>query len=98
MAKSEVKAVKALFSVTCGVIPEISATEHTRQWVYTSDDYDADQALPPMPEGHQLDLNGPLDQPHMSQFSRMLIESQRYAGGLIHPSHLNWVKHEWIWL
>ncbi len=71
--------------------------EHGKIWAYTIEDYEADLALPAMPEGHMIDMNGPLDQPHMSRFTRIHIEAMRHYSGLVHPSHLNWAELTWIW-
>lgn len=90
-------ALKAAFEVRCGVIPGQPMPEHTRRFFYTSEDYEADAKLPPMPEGHVIDLNGPLDQPHMSTFTRRHIEAMRYYSSLVHPSFVNWADLTWIW-
>lgn len=90
--------MKAQFVVTAGIIPGQPMAEHTKVWQYTDVDFAADGALPPMPEGYELDLCGRLDQPHMSRFTRMLIEMQRYQSSVISPAHLNWAKAEWMWM
>lgn len=72
--------------------------EFTRTWHYTSDDYEADQALPPMPEGHHLDPCGRIDQPHMSRFTRMLFAARQYEMELTDPRRVNWVRCEFVWL
>ncbi len=53
--------------------------------------------LPPMPEGHVIDMNGPLDQPHMSIYTRRHIEAMRYYSGLVHLAFLNSAELTWIW-
>ena len=91
-------ALKARFTVQAGVIPGQAMEEYTKSWLYTSVDWEADAALPAMPEGYELDRSGPLDQPHMSRFTRMMFEMERYAGTLIHPARCNWVRTEWLWI
>jgi hypothetical protein len=74
---------KAFFVVTAGVIPGIDMSEHTKQWGYTSEDFEADR-------------NTPADQPTI--FSSRLKEAHDYAMGLSNPAYLNWVKVEWLWV
>lgn len=88
---------KAAFEVRAGIIPGQAMPEHTRVFLYSSSEFEADAKLPPMPERHVIDLNGPLDQPHMSVFTRRHIEAMRYYSYLVSPSHLNWVELVWIW-
>jgi hypothetical protein len=88
---------KGAFEVRAGIIPGQPMPEHGKRWFYTSEDYEADSALPPMPEGHKIDMNGPLDQPHMSRFTRMHLEAMQYYSGLCHPAYLNWAEITWIW-
>jgi hypothetical protein len=88
---------KGAFRVRAGLIPGQPMPEYGKLWCYTSEDYEADSALPPLPEGHAIDMNGPLDQPHMSRFTRLHIEAMRYYSGLVSPAHLNWAELTWIW-
>lgn len=89
--------LRAAFEVRAGVVPGHPILDYTKRFFYTEADYEKDGALPPMPEGHKLDMNGPLDQPHMSIFTARLIEATQYMQGLIHPSRVNWVDMNWIW-
>ena len=88
--------LKAAFWVQAGVIIGHPLPEYNRSWPYTDVDFEADMALPPMPDGHKLDPNGPLDQPHMSRFTRMQFEAQRYYSSLINPLCLNWAELKWM--
>lgn len=98
MSSSHFIPLKAVFTVKAGIVPGQAMPQYTKQWAYTSEDYEADGKLPPMPEGHSIDMNGPLDQPHMSKFTRMHIEAMRYYSQMVHPYMLNWVTIEWMWL
>jgi hypothetical protein len=89
--------LKGAFAVHAGIIPGIGMAEFCKEFLYTSEDYEADQKLPPMPEGYKIDMNGPLDQPHMSRFTRLHMEAMRYYSGLVSPAHLNWAQISWIW-
>ena len=77
------QAAKALISVYAGVIPEVGMGEYTRNWGYTSEDY-------------QKDLDVPKDQP--TKFSKLLDEAHDYAKGLSNPAYVNWVRVDWIWV
>lgn len=77
------QAAKAFFTVTAGVIPNTAIPEHTRQWGYTSDEYEKDNQTP-------------FDQPTI--FSSRLEEVHRYAMSLSNPAYLNWVTVDWIWV
>jgi hypothetical protein len=76
-------AAKALFEVRAGVIPGEAMAEYTKQWGYTSDDYERDK-------------DTPRDQPTI--FSKRLEEVHVYAMGLSNPFYVNWVRVDWIWL
>jgi hypothetical protein len=76
-------AAKALFEVRAGVIPGESIPEYTKQWGYTSDDYEADKIVP---------------QEQPTVFSRRLQEAHDYAMGLSNPAYVNWVRVDWIWV
>ena len=91
------QAAKGAWRVQGGVIPNSPEPQFTREWIYTSADYEADRLLPPMPEGHRIDPCGPLDQPHMSRFTRLMLEAHRYQSGITSPLCLNWVRCEFIW-
>jgi hypothetical protein len=76
-------ALKAIFRVTAGVIPGTLIPEHTKQWNYTSEDYEKDCAAK-------------LDEPTI--FSTQLGEAHEYAKRLSNPAYLNWVKVDWVWI
>lgn len=89
--------LRAAFEVRAGLIPDQAMPEYTKQFFYTSEDREDDAKLPPMPEGHTIDMNGSLDQPHMSIFTRRHIEAMRYYSELVDPTRINWVSLTWIW-
>lgn len=74
---------KAFFTVTAGIIPGQVMPEYSRQWGYTSDDYEKDLATPE-------------DRPTI--FARRLAEAYAYAIEISSPRSLNWVRVEWMWL
>lgn len=76
-------AAKALIGVYAGVIPGTPMAEFTKNWGYTSEDYEADKLVPP-------------DQPTI--FSQRLDEAHKYAMGLSNPAYVNWVRVDWIWV
>ncbi len=76
-------AAKALFEVRAGVIPGQAMDEYTKQWGYTSADYEADQTVPQ-------------DQPTV--FSQRLQQAHDYAMGLSNPAYVNWVRVDWVWI
>ena len=77
------QAAKAIFSVYAGVIPGIGMDAFTKQWGYTSEDY-------------ELDMKTPEDQKTI--FSMRLQEAHDYAMGLSNPRYVNWVRVDWIWI
>jgi hypothetical protein len=76
-------AAKALIGVQAGVIPGQPMPEYTKNWSYTSEDY-------------ELDMKAALDQPTI--FSTRLKEAHDYAMGLSNPICVNWVRVDWIWV
>ncbi|HKX40908.1 MAG TPA: hypothetical protein VJO99_07105 [Burkholderiaceae bacterium] len=76
-------AAKAFCVVTAGLIPGEPMAEFSRQWGYTSVDYDADRQRP---EGTP------------SKFEQNCDEATKYARDLMDPSRLNWVKVEFVWV
>lgn len=76
-------AAKAFFVVTAGLLPEEPMPEHTRQWGYTSIDYEADRAA----AGFDSTL-----------FAKRRTEALDYARGLMDPRAVNWVRMEFVWL
>lgn len=66
----------AAFEVRAGIVPGHPLPEYTKHFWYTPADRESDEKLPPLPEGHIIDMNGPLDQPHMSMFTRRHMEKR----------------------
>lgn len=75
-------ALKAMWVVTAGVMPSYEEKEHSRSFLYTSDDYEADIKLP---------------QTETTKFRTMMDEAHDYARGITNPTYLNWVKVEFRW-
>ena len=73
---------KAAWEVRAGVIPELPDANLTRQWWYTSDDYEQDCKL---------------DSSQPTKFTRYRDEAAKYALELQDPRGLNWVSVTWIW-
>ena len=76
-------AAKAFWTVTAGIIPDEPMPEHTRQWGYTSVDYEHDRTVPE-------------DQPQRFAIER--DEPRASAASMMDPRGLNWVKLEWAWI
>jgi hypothetical protein len=77
------KACKALFQVSAGVLPGHPIEEYGKRWSYDSDEYEQDRETPQ-------------DQPTI--FSKRLEEVHNYAMGLSNPAHVNWVHVDWLWV
>jgi len=77
------KACKAIFQVTAGVIPKEPMAEYTKRWSYDTEDY-------------ERDTKTPKDQPTI--FSVRLREAHDYAMMLSNPAYVNWVRVDWIWV
>ena len=77
------KACKAIFEVTAGVIPGQVVAEYGKRWSYDSDEYERDSGTPQ-------------DQPTI--FSKRLDEVHEYAKGLANPALVNWVRVDWLWV
>lgn len=77
------RACKAIFQVTAGVIPREAMQEYTKRWNYDSDEYEQDR-------------RAPQDQPTI--FSKRLQEAHDYAMGLSNPAYTNWVRVDWLWV
>jgi len=77
------QAAKALFEVLAGVIPGVPDAQYSKQWGYTSEEYEQDRLTPQ-------------DQPTI--FSKRLQEAHDYAMGLSNPAYVNWVRVDWIWV
>lgn len=80
---------KAFFVVTAGLLPEEFDPQHTRQWSYTSLDYEADKAAIDAMANNGSDG---------TKFLQCRNEALAYARDLIDPSVVNWVRLEFVWL
>lgn len=76
-------AAKAFWTVTAGIIPDEPMPGHTRQWGYTSVDYEHDRTVP-------------ADQP--TRFATMRDEALAHANSLMDPRGMNWVRLDWCWV
>lgn len=77
-------AAKAFFVVTAGVLsPEQPVPEHTKQWGYTSQDFEADM---------RRDAN------EKTLFAIRRDEALAYARDVIDPGAINWVRLEFVWI
>lgn len=76
-------AAKAFFVVTAGVILDKPIPEHSRQWGYTSQHYEADKKR---------------EQHERTAFVIQRDEALAYARDIMDPTHLNWVKLEFVWV
>lgn len=74
---------KAFWTVTAGVLSE-AMPEYTKRWGYTDVDYEHDQSL------------GSSEEERI--FMRMDREAHDYARSITHPSYVNWVKVEFVWI
>jgi len=74
---------KAFWTVTAGIIPGDAMVEYSKQWGYTSEDYEQDREVEVMSE---------------SVFARMDREAHAYAKSITHPAYVNWVKVEFLWI
>lgn len=81
-------ALKAVWTVQAGVIPGTPESELTRQWNYTSADYDKDCRENTLPAQDQA----------VSIYLRMEAEASAYAASLRDPRQWNWVELRWMWL
>ncbi len=77
------QAAKAFFTVTAGVIPGRTVDEYSKQWGYTSTDYEQDKQTP---------------QDHPTIFSKRLDEAHEYAKSISNPGFVNWVRVEFMWV
>jgi hypothetical protein len=75
-------ALKAAWEVRAGIVPGTTRHELTRQWVYTSLDYEADRKLPPEQE---------------TKFVQLRKEATDYWVSLNDPRQHNWADLTWIW-
>lgn len=82
-------AAKAFFTVTAGIIPEVLDEALSRQWCYTSNDYEADKAAI-----DAMTSNGP----DGTWFVHYRNEAMAYARDLMDPSRVNWVHLDFVWV
>jgi hypothetical protein len=75
-------AAKCIISVTAGVVLNQPVPEYSRQYSYTSADYEADKVL----------TNEP------SRLTSITIDAYDYARRISKPNKVNWVNVKWIWL
>jgi hypothetical protein len=75
--------LKASWEVFVGVIPGKAEPELSKQWLYTSTDYEADIAKTDDSE---------------SNFQRMMREAYEYAAKVTDPRYNNWVRVDYLWL
>jgi hypothetical protein len=75
---------KAFWTVTAGIIPGDAMPEYGRQWCYTDVNFEHDQSL------------GSSEEERI--FVRMDREAHDYAKSVTHPSYVNWVKVEFLWI
>ena len=78
---------KAFWMVTAGMLSE-AMPEYTKRWGYTSADYEQD--IENAEEKAEKDIE--------TNFMRMDREAHHYARSITHPSHVNWVKVEFLWI
>ena len=83
MGGMPMRAAKAFIEVRAGILPGQAMPEYSKQWGYTSEEYEADAKTPG-------------DQPTI--FSKLLDEAHGYAKGLSNPAYVNWVRVDWIWV
>lgn len=76
-------AAKAFFVVTAGIFSDEPMPEYSRQWGYTSQDYEADSKVRPE---------------DITRFAARRDEAISYARDAIDPSRVNWVRLEFMWL
>ncbi len=77
-------ALKGMWQVRAGVIPNSNMPEHTKVWYYVGTQYEEDVANKDMDAA--------------TNFTRMRDEAYEYAKTLTNPGFLNWVTVEWMWM
>lgn len=80
-------ALKAVITVTAGIIPNQPLPELTRRWEWTSED----QALMEHPDQHTRGKA-------IDRWLGMMGQSREYQAYLENPGVFNWTKREWVWL
>lgn len=74
--------IKASWSVQAGLYPGDVIPEYSKQWVYTSDDFEADKSVPK-------------NQPTI--FSKLDEEVHLYARHITNPFYVNYVRVDFLW-
>jgi len=82
--------LRAYWTVTAGVVPNLTETEHTRQFFYTGQEFEQDKLLPPVP------TEGP--DPIESIFQKKRKAAYEYASSITDPRYLNWVNIAFMWM
>lgn len=77
------QALKAMWTVQAGLHQEHIIPEYTKQWFYTSEDFEADRAIPP---------------DHPTKFSNLDELVHTYARSITNPAYVNYVRVEFLWV
>lgn len=77
-------AAKAFFTVTAGIIPGDVIQHYSRQWCYTSDEYEKDRAS--------------TGQSPAPIFRKYQAAAEEYAREITDPALVNWVRCEFLWV
>lgn len=83
--------VRCIWTVTAGVVPGIPMKEHTMRWVITSENWEEENEM----TDAQFKAKFPDGK---STYQKFRDEAHAYAAGLNHPTHLNWVRVDWMWM
>jgi hypothetical protein len=73
--------LRAAWEVRTGLLPGTAMPEFTKQWFYTSDDFEKDR-----------ESTEPIN-----IFTSKLKEAYEYAAQMTDPAHINWVDLSFIW-
>jgi hypothetical protein len=76
---------KAFWTVTAGVLMGERMPEYSKQWCYTSADY-------------ERDIENAEKEVSETNFMRMDREAHEYARSITNPSRVNWVRVEFLWV
>jgi len=75
--------MKAIWTVSAGVVPYHPKPEYTKIWVYTVTDFENDQNM--LPE-------------EVTRFAEIVDEVSNYQWTLTDPDVLNWVHSDFHWM
>ena len=85
--------------VVAGIVPGQPLHEFTKQFWYTCDDWERDQAQTKIviaeESGEIPGRQG--EEPWKSKFQALREEALAYAARVANPACLNWVQVTWIW-